>query len=111
MAGELKKLPEMGDAKRKNQIYMTAEKKAGEYFDSEKVKPIYEKELKSRNPNPKTPKLKSSEKKTKQQIFKEKFGEPNDMPYAKLKSGGRVNLRGGGICKRGMNKKAIGKNS
>ena len=30
---------------------------------------------------------------------------------AKLKSGGRVNLRGGGICKKGMNKKAIGANS
>ena len=27
------------------------------------------------------------------------------------KSGGRVNLRGGGICKKGMNKKAIGRNS
>ena len=31
---------------------------------------------------------------------------PKDM-----KSGGRVNLRGGGICKKGMNKKAIGANS
>ncbi len=30
---------------------------------------------------------------------------------AKLKSGGRVNLRGGGICKKGMNKKAYGANS
>jgi hypothetical protein len=29
----------------------------------------------------------------------------------KLKSGGRVNLRGGGICKKGMNKKAYGANS
>ena len=28
-----------------------------------------------------------------------------------LKSGGRAGLRGGGICKRGMNRKAIGKNS
>ena len=26
-------------------------------------------------------------------------------------SGGRVQLKGGGICKRGMNKKAIGRNS
>ena len=25
--------------------------------------------------------------------------------------GGRIGLRGGGICKRGMNKKAVGKNS
>ena len=28
-----------------------------------------------------------------------------------MKSGGRVSLRGGGICKRGMNKKAYGRNS
>ena len=28
-----------------------------------------------------------------------------------FKSGGRAMLRGGGICKRGMNKKAVGKNS
>ena len=28
-----------------------------------------------------------------------------------LKSGGRAGLKGGGICKKGMNKKAIGKNS
>jgi hypothetical protein len=29
----------------------------------------------------------------------------------KMAKGGRVQLRGGGICKRGMNKKAIGRNS
>tara|TARA_R100000900_G_C3249627_1_gene147032 strand:+ start:229 stop:504 length:276 start_codon:yes stop_codon:yes gene_type:complete len=28
-----------------------------------------------------------------------------------LKSGGRAGLKGGGICKKGMNKKAIGRNS
>tara|TARA_Y100001938_G_C7802255_1_gene287691 strand:- start:57 stop:449 length:393 start_codon:yes stop_codon:yes gene_type:complete len=28
-----------------------------------------------------------------------------------MRSGGRAGLRGGGICKRGMNRKAIGKNS
>ena len=27
------------------------------------------------------------------------------------KSGGRIGLRGGGICKRGMNRQAVGKNS
>ena len=27
------------------------------------------------------------------------------------KEGGRIGLRGGGICKRGMNRQAIGKNS
>ena len=31
-------------------------------------------------------------------------------PQKKAK-GGRVNLRGGGICKKGINKKAIGANS
>ena len=29
----------------------------------------------------------------------------------KMAKGGRVGLKGGGICKKGMNKKAIGKNS
>ena len=29
----------------------------------------------------------------------------------KYSKGGRVNLRGGGICKKGMNKKAYGRNS
>ena len=28
-----------------------------------------------------------------------------------MAKGGRVNLRGGGICKKGMNRKAIGRNS
>ena len=42
--------------------------------------------------------------------------DPNNIislsegPKLKAK-GGRVELRGGGICKKGMNKKAIGKNS
>ena len=29
----------------------------------------------------------------------------------KKASGGRIGLRGGGICKKGMNRKAVGKNS
>ena len=37
--------------------------------------------------------------------------EPDMSPLKEFKSGGRVNLRGGGICKRGMNKKAYGRNS
>ena len=39
--------------------------------------------------------------------------EPDMSPLKQkeMKSGGRVNLRGGGICKRGMNKKAYGRNS
>jgi hypothetical protein len=46
------------------------------------------KEDKSRNPNPKTPTMMGSEKKTKKQIFEKKFGEYNDMPFAKLSKGG-----------------------
>ena len=38
--------------------------------------------------------------------------EPDMSPTLKnFKSGGRVNLRGGGMCKKGMNKKAYGRNS
>ncbi len=38
--------------------------------------------------------------------------EPDMSPtLKKFKSGGRVNLRGGGMCKKGMNKKAYGRNS
>ena len=33
------------------------------------------------------------------------------VPKQMKASGGRVNLRGGGICKKGMNKKAYGANS
>ena len=44
-----------------------------------------------------------------QPIPKRKIGEQKEMiPLAK---GGRAMLRGGGICKKGMNKKAVGKNS
>jgi hypothetical protein len=37
--------------------------------------------------------------------------EDTSTTLKKFKSGGRVNLRGGGMCKRGMNKKAYGRNS
>ena len=33
------------------------------------------------------------------------------IPSEKMAKGGRVTLKGGGICKKGMNKKAIGRNS
>ena len=39
-----------------------------------------------------------------------KKGDPAKRA-AGLKTGGRAGLRGGGICKKGMNKKAIGRNS
>ena len=44
----------------------------------------------------------------------ERMSREADMSPLKskeFKSGGRVNLRGGGMCKRGMNKKAYGRNS
>ena len=41
----------------------------------------------------------------------EKKVDAKKMEPAKLKSGGRAGLKGGGICKRGMNRQAIGKNS
>ena len=61
--------------------------------------PIKDKRLKfSIKDKPKPPKMK-----------KRKPGEQKEMiPLAK---GGRAMLRGGGICKKGMNKKAVGKNS
>jgi len=50
-----------------------------------------------------------------QQVFDEKEkrmdNTENTGMKKKLKSGGRVNLRGGGMCKKGMNKKAYGRNS
>ena len=34
-----------------------------------------------------------------------------DLEMIKFSKGGRAGLKGGGICKRGMNRKAVGKNS
>ena len=44
--------------------------------------------------------------------MEKKYGKENlkDLPGSYFK-GGRVTLKGGGICKKGMNKKAIGRNS
>ena len=50
-------------------------------------------------------------KKQKPFITKKTPEEIREREMVKKASGGRVNLRGGGICKRGMNKKAIGANS
>ena len=81
------------EARFKNKLYLDAYNQAD--GDTDKANEIYEKMLKSRNPNPKTPK--SDMKK--------------DVVPKQMKSGGRVNFRGGGICKKGMNKKARGANS
>jgi len=67
--------------------------------------------------NPKSKKY--MDKKTGDKIIKE---ENDDIPTrlqknettidkVKMAKGGRVNFRGGGMCKKGMNKKAYGKNS
>ena len=50
-------------------------------------------------------------KKQKSFITKKTPEEIREREMVKKASGGRVNLRGGGICKKGMNKKAIGRNS
>ena len=43
---------------------------------------------------------------------KTKIQDEKDMADVQgAKEGGRIGLRGGGICKRGMNRDAIGKNS
>ena len=62
-------------------------------------------------------KIKKFKKKTKEEsAFSDEFGS-NEKRRAgvgnllKFSKGGRAMLRGGGICKRGMNKKAVGKNS
>ena len=55
-------------------------------------------------PMPNTPKDRNQ--------FKPMPSFPSDKPkYQLLNKGGRVGLRGGGICKKGMNKKAYGRNS
>ena len=38
-------------------------------------------------------------------------GDYRDIIEEKMAKGGRAGLKGGGICKRGMNRKAVGKNS
>ena len=39
------------------------------------------------------------------------FFKPEKLKSKNMAKGGRAMLRGGGICKKGMNKKAVGKNS
>ena len=50
-------------------------------------------------------------KKQKPFITKKLPEEIRERGMTEKASGGRIGLRGGGICKRGMNRKAIGKNS
>ncbi len=48
----------------------------------------------------------------KEQYLKQKEKKITRKPKTKFKaSGGRIHLKGGGICKKGINKKAFGKNS
>ena len=50
-------------------------------------------------------KIKKLKKKTPEEsAFSDKYGR-------NMAKGGRAGLKGGGICKRGMNRKAVGKNS
>jgi hypothetical protein len=51
-------------------------------------------------------------KKAAKQKEKIKIQDEKDMAGVQgAKEGGRIGLRGGGICKRGMNRDAVGKNS
>ena len=51
-------------------------------------------------------------KKAAKQKEKTKIQDEKDMAGVQgAKEGGRIGLRGGGICKRGMNRDAVGKNS
>ena len=103
------------DGKSKSEIYDMKDKKKEELFDKG-VKPStieemdklfderfdnamddYRYKLKNR------PDMKSYRK-------KQRSAKGSDTG-SEFKSGGRVTLRGGGICKRGMNKKARGANS
>ena len=57
-----------------------------------------------------------SERKARKEAAKQKekikIQDEKDMADVQgAKEGGRIGLRGGGICKRGMNRDAIGKNS
>ena len=56
--------------------------------------------------------LGKEDKKNYKEDFKE-FGDSRREVFAtqRMAKGGRAMLRGGGICKKGMNKKAVGKNS
>ena len=54
---------------------------------------------------------KDEPKEKKNWITKKDSEEIQDRERVNKKSGGRVNFRGGGICKKGMNKKARGANS
>ena len=62
-------------------------------------------------------KLKKLKKKTPEEsAFSDKFGNKKGRMidgqfYPAMAKGGRAGLKGGGICKRGMNRKAVGKNS
>ena len=50
-------------------------------------------------------------KKQKPFITKKSPEEIRERGMTEKASGGRIGLRGGGICKKGMNRKAVGKNS
>ena len=53
-----------------------------------------------------------AKKKAAMEAEKVKVQDEKDMADVQgAKEGGRIGLRGGGICKRGMNRQAIGKNS
>jgi hypothetical protein len=101
-----KKLKEERDRRKKTDILEigSSKPKALEVEKSlENLKEDFRPKIKKRMPE-RTGPIGTAENPPKRKPGEEKIMTP-------LARGGRAMLRGGGICKRGMNKKAVGKNS
>jgi hypothetical protein len=115
MANERK--PMMAQQARKKREKTLGEKQYDTYIaelDSnfDKLKRI-SKEMKGASPNIQE-KVSKKFKNFKDQFGTGKMAAASDRDTAKVQKmakGGRAGLKGGGICKRGMNRKAVGKNS
>ena len=91
----------------------------GEKFKKEETKgDIFRKKLKdssesksSNGKNIKTMNINNSLKNLKEDFRFPKIEKRELQPMQPLAKGGRAGLKGGGICKRGMNPKARGRNS
>jgi hypothetical protein len=82
-----------------------------QYITRKEKKKIDLGEIVSKALNKKEDKPQYITKKQKSFITKKSPEEIRERGMTEKASGGRIGLRGGGICKRGMNRKAIGKNS
>ena len=57
--------------------------------------------------------IKSMTREERKEFLKERMESPRPQPEdtPMMARGGRAGLKGGGICKKGMNRQAVGKNS